>query len=144
MPTLRRKNLIVAGGIAGNVACHIPRLGYKNFATADDSVNVWWVALLAMAEGWHNNHHAFPASARSGLHWYEFDLSLLIIRLMKSLHLIGRINDMSRPQATPGLVAASSARPWSNTPRVIRATRRTPIHNKRVDGVAYSLPKSES
>jgi stearoyl-CoA desaturase (delta-9 desaturase) len=82
-----------------NVACHIPRLGYKNFATGDDSVNVWWVALLAMGEGWHNNHHAFPGSARSGLRWYEFDLSWQIIRLMKALHLIGRINDMSAGHA---------------------------------------------
>src|SRR5205085_1051064 len=77
-----------------NVACHIPRLGYKNFATADDSVNVWWVGILAMGEGWHNNHHAFPGSARSGLHWYEFDLSWLIIRMMKRLGWVDRINDM--------------------------------------------------
>jgi sn-1 stearoyl-lipid 9-desaturase len=58
-----------------NVACHIPRLGYKNFARNDDSVNVWWVALLAHGEGWHNNHHAYPGSARSGFKANEFDLS---------------------------------------------------------------------
>lgn len=76
-----------------NVACHIPRLGYKNFATTDDSVNIWWVALLAMGEGWHNNHHAFPGSARSGLRWFEFDLSWWVIRLMKHTGLVQRVND---------------------------------------------------
>lgn len=77
-----------------NVTCHIPRLGYKNFATTDDSVNVWWVALLANGEGWHNNHHAFPGSARSGMRWFEFDLSWLIICAMRRVGLVTRVNDM--------------------------------------------------
>lgn len=78
-----------------NVVCHIPKLGYKNFATNDDSVNVWWVGILAMGEGWHNNHHALPGSARSGLRWFEVDASWLVISLMRRLGLVGRINDMS-------------------------------------------------
>jgi stearoyl-CoA desaturase (delta-9 desaturase) len=92
-----------------NVACHIPRLGYKNFATADDSVNVWWVALLAMGEGWHNNHHAFPGSARSGLRWFEFDVSWLLICLMKHAKLLGRVNDMSEPQPVQVISACAHA-----------------------------------
>lgn len=76
-----------------NVICHIPRLGYKNYAMEDDSVNVWWVALLTTGEGWHNNHHAFPGSARSGLKPWEFDLAWLTICLMKFCGLAGRIND---------------------------------------------------
>jgi stearoyl-CoA desaturase (delta-9 desaturase) len=75
-----------------NVACHIPKLGYKNYATTDDSVNVWWVALLALGEGWHNNHHACPGSARSGMMRHEFDPSWLMIRLMKKLGWIDRVN----------------------------------------------------
>jgi stearoyl-CoA desaturase (delta-9 desaturase) len=80
-----------------NLFCHIPKLGYKNFATEDDSVNVWWVAILAMGEGWHNNHHAFPGSARSGLKLHEFDLSWQTIKLFKSLGLIGWINEAKPP-----------------------------------------------
>lgn len=75
-----------------NVACHIPKWGYKNYATTDDSVNVWWVAVLAMGEGWHNNHHASPGSAKSGIRPHEFDFSWLVIRAMKALGLVSRVN----------------------------------------------------
>jgi stearoyl-CoA desaturase (delta-9 desaturase) len=74
-----------------NVVCHIPKLGYKNFAVDDDSVNVWWVALLAVGEGWHNNHHAFPGSAKTGMRAWEFDLSWLLILLMNRLGLVKRM-----------------------------------------------------
>ena len=70
-----------------NVVCHQPKLGYKNFASKDDSVNVWWVALLTCGEGWHNNHHVFPGSARSGIKAHEFDLSWLTLRLLRTLGL---------------------------------------------------------
>jgi fatty-acid desaturase len=76
-----------------NVVCHIPKLGYKTYALEDDSVNVWWVGLLAMGEGWHNNHHAFPGSARSGLLPHEIDLSWLTLRLMKALRLVTWMNE---------------------------------------------------
>lgn len=76
-----------------NVVCHIPKLGYRTYARSDDSVNVWWVALLAFGEGWHNNHHAFPGSARTGMKWFELDLSWLMIRLMRALGLAKRVRD---------------------------------------------------
>jgi stearoyl-CoA desaturase (delta-9 desaturase) len=56
--------------------------GSRRFATHDDSRNNWWVALLTSGEGWHNNHHAHPTSARHGLAWYEFDLSWIQIRIL--------------------------------------------------------------
>jgi len=68
-----------------NSASHT--FGYKNFDIADLSTNCWWVALLTYGEGWHNNHHAFPASARHGLRPWEVDLSYGFIRLLKSLGL---------------------------------------------------------
>lgn len=80
-----------------NVACHIPKLGYKTFATNDDSVNVWWVGIMALGEGWHNNHHAFPGSARMGLLFHEFDLSWLAIRLMRKIGLINWLNEAKAP-----------------------------------------------
>jgi fatty-acid desaturase len=81
-----------------NVVCHIPRLGYKNYQTAEDSVNVWWVALLSAGEGWHNNHHAHPGSARSGLRPFELDLSWIMIRLMKCCGLVGWLREESLKQ----------------------------------------------
>jgi fatty-acid desaturase len=57
--------------------------GSRRFNTIDDSRNNWWVALLTFGEGWHNNHHAHPTSARQGLAWYEFDPSWILIRILK-------------------------------------------------------------
>ena len=59
--------------------------GKRRFDTNDDSTNNWWVALLTFGEGWHNNHHAYPTSARHGLKWYEFDLNWLMIQIFKQL-----------------------------------------------------------
>jgi stearoyl-CoA desaturase (delta-9 desaturase) len=64
-----------------NSATHM--WGKRRFVTRDDSRNNWWVALLTFGEGWHNNHHAHPTSARHGLMWYEFDPSWLQIKLLK-------------------------------------------------------------
>jgi hypothetical protein len=64
-----------------NSATHI--WGSRRFATRDNSRTNWWVALITSGEGWHNNHHAHPTSARHGLLWYEFDLSWIQIRTLK-------------------------------------------------------------
>lgn len=64
-----------------NSAAHL--WGSRRFATRDDSRNNWWVALLTFGEGWHNNHHAHPTSARHGLAWYEFDPSWIQIRFLQ-------------------------------------------------------------
>ena len=61
--------------------------GRRRFATSDDSRNNLWVALLTGGEGWHNNHHAFPVSARHGLAWYEVDVNYYGIFLLKCLGL---------------------------------------------------------
>jgi stearoyl-CoA desaturase (delta-9 desaturase) len=66
-----------------NSATHL--WGGTRFETGDDSRNSWWVALLTFGEGWHNNHHAYPTSARHGLRWYEVDLNWLGIRVLASL-----------------------------------------------------------
>ena len=49
------------------------------------------MALLSFGEGWHNNHHAHPASARHGLRWFELDITWLHIRLLRRLRLAHRI-----------------------------------------------------
>jgi stearoyl-CoA desaturase (delta-9 desaturase) len=65
-----------------NSATHM--WGARRFATRDDSRNNWWVALISFGEGWHNNHHAHPTSARHGLAWYEFDPSWLLLKVLKA------------------------------------------------------------
>ena len=66
-----------------NSATHM--WGGRRFATRDDSRNNWWVALLTFGEGWHNNHHAHPTSARHGLAWYEFDPSWIQLTILRRL-----------------------------------------------------------
>jgi len=64
-----------------NSATHM--WGRRRFETRDDSRNNWWVALITFGEGWHNNHHAHPTSARHGLAWYEFDPTWISIRILR-------------------------------------------------------------
>lgn len=77
-----------------NVVCHKPKLGYKNFHEGDDSVNVWWLALITLGDNWHNNHHAYPGCARAGMRWFEFDISWLTIKFLKSLGLVTYTNEV--------------------------------------------------
>jgi stearoyl-CoA desaturase (delta-9 desaturase) len=64
-----------------NSATHM--WGGRRFTTRDGSRNNWWVALISFGEGWHNNHHAHPTSARHGLAWYEFDPSWLLVKALR-------------------------------------------------------------
>ena len=78
-----------------NSATHM--WGSKRFPTRDESRNNWWVALLTGGEGWHNNHHANPVSARHGLAWYEFDPNYYGIWLLKKLGLAKQVKVASLP-----------------------------------------------
>lgn len=64
------------------------RFGSRRFDTRDDSRNNLWLALLTFGEGWHNNHHFFPGSARQGFRWWEIDLTWYGLKLMAMLGLV--------------------------------------------------------
>jgi fatty-acid desaturase len=72
-----------------NSATHM--WGERRFATRDDSKNNWWVALMTFGEGWHNNHHAHPTSARHGLAWYEFDISWISLKILSAMGLVTQV-----------------------------------------------------
>jgi fatty-acid desaturase len=72
-----------------NSATHM--WGSQRFFTGDASTNSFWVAMLTFGEGWHNNHHAAPQSARHGLAWYEFDLNWYGIWTLQRLGLAWEI-----------------------------------------------------
>lgn len=71
-----------------NTFCHIPKFGYRTYKLDDQSVNVWWVALLSLGEGWHHNHHRYPRSAKHGRKDWEFDLTWLFLIALERLHLV--------------------------------------------------------
>jgi stearoyl-CoA desaturase (delta-9 desaturase) len=68
-----------------NSVCHL--WGTRPYRSHDLSRNNFLFGLVGLGEGWHNNHHAFPTSARHGLRWYQIDVSYYIIRALAFLDL---------------------------------------------------------
>ena len=73
-----------------NSICHL--FGRSPFNTGDHSKNNAVCALLSLGEGWHNNHHAFPSSARHGLWWWQLDLTYIGVCLLKWCRLASDVN----------------------------------------------------
>jgi len=67
------------------------RVGRRRYVTGDDSRNSFWIALLTLGEGWHNNHHHYPGAVRQGFYWWEIDVTWYVLRL---LALTGMIWDL--------------------------------------------------
>jgi stearoyl-CoA desaturase (delta-9 desaturase) len=72
-----------------NSICHM--FGRQDYRSRDEARNNWIVALLVFGEGWHNNHHAFPVSARHGLHRSQLDVSWWVIRGLEKLRLVSNV-----------------------------------------------------
>jgi len=64
------------------------KMGRKRFETADESRNSLILALITLGEGWHNNHHHFPAAVRQGFYWWEIDITYYLLRLLSWTRLI--------------------------------------------------------
>ncbi|MBA0053339.1 acyl-CoA desaturase [Streptomyces sp. AJS327] len=65
--------------------------GRRRFTTTDQSRNVFWLSVPSFGEAWHNNHHAFPRSARHGMKWYELDLSAILIWTLEKTKLAWKV-----------------------------------------------------
>lgn len=66
--------------------------GSRRFDTGDDSRNNFWLALITLGEGWHNNHHRWPRSARQGFRWYEVDITYYLLAGLEKLRIIQDLN----------------------------------------------------
>jgi len=64
------------------------RLGSRRYRTGDQSRNNWWLAVLTLGEGWHNNHHHYPGSARQGFFWWEVDVTYALLCALAALGLV--------------------------------------------------------
>jgi stearoyl-CoA desaturase (delta-9 desaturase) len=115
-----------------NSAAHM--WGYRNYQTPDDSRNNALVALLTNGEGWHNNHHADPRSARHGHTWWELDLSWLTIRLMMALGLAKEV-------ALPSVILAEK---FPHAPRLAPDTTTPPAAHTHASLAPDSEPGGES
>ena len=72
-----------------NSASHIR--GYRTFPADDNARNLWWAAILAYGEGWHNNHHARPRVAKAGQQWWEIDMTWWAIQVLQVLGLAKKV-----------------------------------------------------
>jgi sn-1 stearoyl-lipid 9-desaturase len=103
-----RTVLVLHSTWAVNSATHL--WGSRRFVTRDLSTNNFLVAMFTWGEGWHNNHHAHPVSARHGLRWYEFDINWYGIWVLSKLGLAHdiyrvKLSSLERP-ANAGRVPA--------------------------------------
>jgi stearoyl-CoA desaturase (delta-9 desaturase) len=78
--------LLYHGTFTVNSLAHI--FGKQRFDTGDNSRNNWFVALITLGEGWHNNHHYYPASERHGIYWWEFDVAHYTLSLLAWLGVV--------------------------------------------------------
>ncbi len=79
-----------------NSVCHV--FGSRPHATRDRSTNNAWLAIPSLGESWHNNHHAFPTSARHGLAWWQVDLSALLIGALSAVGLASNVRGPRRDE----------------------------------------------
>ncbi len=86
------------------------RFGKRRFNTQDNSRNNFWLALLTLGEGWHNNHHYYAGTVRQGFKWYEIDVSFYILKMMSWLGLVWELKPIP-----PKVVAA-----MNNTNKVMK------------------------
>jgi stearoyl-CoA desaturase (delta-9 desaturase) len=92
-----------------NSLCHF--FGRKRFDTGDESRNLAWLAPITFGEAWHNNHHAFPTSARHGLGRWQLDPTAAVIRLLERCHLAWDVVRVApERQMAKSLGAASGTR----------------------------------
>jgi stearoyl-CoA desaturase (delta-9 desaturase) len=88
-----------------NSICHF--WGSHDHKTGDESRNNFLMGILGLGEGWHNNHHAFPASARHGLAWWQVDPSWMVISLMRNLGLVTSVKIAPSPASRDNQCARS-------------------------------------
>lgn len=99
---LVRVFVVINATLTVNTFCHV--YGDRHFKNNDHSANLWPLVLLSLGECWHNNHHALPSAAISGIGWRQLDISGLLIRFLEFL---GLAHDVKRP--SPEVIAKRRA-----------------------------------
>ncbi|NGP76365.1 acyl-CoA desaturase [Balneolaceae bacterium YR4-1] len=103
--------LLYHGTFTVNSLAHV--FGKRRFETNDDSRNNWFISLITLGEGWHNNHHRFPSSERQGFYWWEFDPSHYTLKILSWFRIVWDLR-------TPPKRIYSEARVFKRPPKQIR------------------------
>jgi stearoyl-CoA desaturase (delta-9 desaturase) len=113
VPTLRtdRWQMVTWGFLVSTLSCFhasltinslAHRFGTRRYDTPDDSRNNFWLALLTFGEGWHNNHHRYPGSARQGFFWWEVDITYYGLRALSMLGIVWDLKPVPARARRPG------------------------------------------
>jgi len=86
-----------------NSLAHV--FGWRRYATDDTSRNNWMLALITCGEGWHNNHHAFKASANQGFFWWEIDTTYYILRILSFFVVVWDLKKPALDKLEPLLIS---------------------------------------
>lgn len=78
--------LLYHGTFTINSLSHV--YGHRSYETTDDSKNNWFLALLTLGEGWHNNHHRYPGSERQGFFWWQIDIAHYVLRGLATVRIV--------------------------------------------------------
>jgi len=100
--------LLWHGTFLVNSLAHV--LGNRRFPTADTSRNNWWIALVTLGEGWHNNHHHYMGSARQGFYWWEIDVTYYILKVLSWCGLIWDLRPVPAAVLAEGRALDAAAR----------------------------------
>ena len=84
--------LLWHGTFTINSLSHV--FGRRRYVTTDTSKNNFWLSLITMGEGWHNNHHCYQAAAKQGFFWWEIDMSYYVL---KAMSFVGIARDLKQP-----------------------------------------------
>jgi stearoyl-CoA desaturase (delta-9 desaturase) len=99
---------LLHGTFTINSLAHV--YGSRRYATTDTSRNNFWLALITMGEGWHNNHHHYMNSANQGFYWWEIDVSYYVLKALEKIGLIWDVRKAPRHvvlQEDPPMSAAA-------------------------------------
>jgi stearoyl-CoA desaturase (delta-9 desaturase) len=77
-------------------------VGRRRYDTPDQSRNNWFLALVTLGEGWHNNHHHYPIAARNGFFWWEYDVTYYVLRVLQWLGIVWDLNELPRNKRDSG------------------------------------------
>lgn len=125
--------LLFHGTFAINSLAHVA--GSRRYPTGDDSRNNFWLALITLGEGWHNNHHYFQVSTRQGFRWWEIDVTYYVLR---ALSVVGVVSDLKSP--SPEVLRGEKALP---RPAVEREAR-TLLESFSIEEIAARIRESWS
>ena len=82
--------------------------GKKRFDTGDESRNNFWLSLITLGEGWHNNHHYYMHSARQGFYWWEIDITYYGLKIMSFIGIIHDLRPVPKHILDQGICNSSS------------------------------------